>query len=72
MKLGLINDDNILDVIFAATPENSSELFTRVCMGDGDGTFSNCVNDTSLKFFDIELGEFGQRPPDEMFANGFE
>ncbi|VAW40686.1 hypothetical protein MNBD_GAMMA01-1847, partial [hydrothermal vent metagenome] len=72
VELNLINDDNILDVIFTGRPENSSELFTRVCIGNGDGTFSNCINDTNLKFGEIELGEFGQSSSDVIFASGFE
>ena len=64
VKFGLVNDDNILDVIFAGF-----SAFTRIC----DGTFSNCSNDTSLPFGDIELGEFGQAlPSDLIFTNGFE
>jgi hypothetical protein len=66
VKLGLLNDDNFLDAVFACN------TFTRICTGIGDGTFSNCVNDTSLPLFDIELGEFGQRPPDAMFSDSFE
>jgi len=33
--------------------------------------FSNCANDTSLPFFDIELGEFGKSIND-VIADGFE
>jgi hypothetical protein len=38
----------------------------------GDGTFSNCTNNNMIPVFDFELGEFGEVPPDEMFADGFE
>ncbi len=65
-KLGLLNDDNNLDVVF------NSGTFTRSCLGNGDGTFSNCSNNTSIQLLDFELGEFGELPPDIMFVNGFE
>ncbi len=61
VKLGLINDDNILDVVFAGR-NDSIGYFTRVCIGNGDGTFSNCANDSNLAFSRIALGEFGEKP----------
>lgn len=66
VKLGLLNDDNNLDVLF------SGSSFTRTCLGDGNGTFSLCSNDFNVKSNNLELGEFGEIPPEIMFVNGFE
>lgn len=63
VKLGLLNNDNFLDAVFAGNG------FSRTCMGNGDGTFSNCINDTNLNFSRINLGEFNA---DAIFNNGFE
>lgn len=65
VKLGLLNDDGILDAIFAGFGQ-----FSRVCIGNGNGTFSSCVNDNTIKIFEFELGEFGGF--DVIFANGLE
>ena len=67
VRLGMLNDDNYYDAVFSAVE------YSRICMGNGDGTFSNCYNDSGLNFFHIEMGEFGTFGGDDIiFVNGFE
>lgn len=63
VKLGLLNNDNFMDAVIAGYD------FTRICLGNGDGNFSNCSNDSNLSFQRIELGEFNA---DTIFKNDFE
>ncbi|MFK8013236.1 MAG: FG-GAP repeat domain-containing protein, partial [Marinicellaceae bacterium] len=52
VKLGDLNQDNILDAVFGMEDK------ARICNGVGDGTFVNCRNDERLKLTNVELGEF--------------
>ncbi|MFK8012022.1 MAG: FG-GAP repeat domain-containing protein, partial [Marinicellaceae bacterium] len=70
IKLGLMNHDNILDVVVSGDDLDFTESFTRICLGVGDGTFFQCNNDTKMPFNQIQLGEFGDF--DVIFTNGFE
>ena len=70
IKLGLLNNDNILDVVISGNNLDFTESYTRICLGLGNGTFFQCNNDTKLPFNQIQLGEFGDF--DVIFANGFE
>ncbi len=65
VKLALLNDDNISDVVFVGFLN-----FVRTCIGNGNGSFSHCNNNTNIKANKIQLGEFGDF--DVIFANGFE
>jgi hypothetical protein len=52
VALGDLNGDNILDVVFGAA------IFSRICYGVGDGTFTGCHNDNKMALNQVKLGEF--------------
>jgi len=70
IELGLMNNDDVLDVVISGNNLDATESYTRICLGVGNGTFFQCKNDTKMPFDKIKLGEFGDF--DLIFTNSFE